>query len=259
MRFKFCILVLLFVCGSFAPDNDPDVYGGKEEWKRFLHDHMVYPEIGLRDKEEGNVKVNFTVTKEGKGINFKVIESVGTTVDDEALRLLSLLEWNPASLGGVALERGHSVTMNFSIGKYKKWVKERGYEKTPFSDLPVDSSIAVYETADKAPGFNSKDQTFPEFVYANMEYPEMARMQNLQGNIVMSFIIEPNGRTSNIRIQKGIGGGCNEEATRIIGSTKWKPAQKNDKYVRFRMYYTMLFKLENNFKDNSSGSQRVGG
>ncbi len=273
MRFKLSILSLLFTCGIFAQagselvphaysynvDNYPDVYGGREEWKRFFHDHMVYPEIGLRDKEEGGVKIYFTVTKEGKGIGFKVVESVGTTVDNEALRLLSLLEWFPPSQGGEPIESEHSITMNFSINKYKRWVKDRGYEKTPFSDLPIDSSIAVYEKADKAPTFNNKDQTFPEFVYSNMEYPEMAKVQNMQGSIVMNFIIEPNGRTSNIRINKGIGAGCNEEAIRLIGATKWKPAQKNGKYVRYRMYYTMLFKLENNFKDNSSGSQRVGG
>jgi len=241
---------------NYNVENFPEVYGGKEEWKRFLHDHMVYPAEGLKDKEQGGVKIYFTVTKEGKGIKAKVVESVSTTVDNEALRLLSMLEWMPSQQDEKAVSVEHSVTINFSINKYKKWVKERGYEKAAFTDLPVDTSFAVYETTDKAPSFSDPDKTFSEFVYSTLEYPELAKQQGLEGNIVMNFIVEPDGRTSNIRIKNGVAGGCNEEAIRVIGMTKWRPAQKNGKYVRYRMYHTMVFSLKNSFKDNSSGTQR---
>ena len=267
---RFTLIIMMFVSGlsiaqfvphaySYNVDNFPDVYGGKEEWKRFLHDHLVYPAAELAKKTEGTVQIFFVVTKEGKSAGAKVTKSVSPAIDWEALRLLNLLEWMPSQQGDEAVNVEHSVEIKFSVSKYKKWVKERGYEKAAFTDLPADTSFAIYESADKAPSFSNPDKTFAEFIYSEVEYPSIARQQGLEGNIVLTFIVEPDGRPSNIRIQKGVGGGCNEEAIRVIGLTKWKPAQKGGKYVRYRMYYTMIFNLKNSFKDNSGGSQRAWG
>jgi TonB family protein len=240
-------------------DNFPEVYGGREEWKRFLRDHMVYPPADLKAKKEGAVKIYFVVTSEGRAVNAKVTQGVSEEVDREALRLLRLLEWMPSYQDEKAVNVAHSVEIEFSPSRYRKWVKQRGYAIAAFTDLPPDTGFAVHETSEKAPAFADPEKTFPEFVAGTLEYPEAAKQQGLQGSITLSFIIEPDGRTSNIRIKKGVGGGCNEEAIRVVGLSKWRPAQKGGKYVRFRMYYTMVFSLQNNFRDNSSGTQRVGG
>ncbi len=270
MKHKLVIIFLFSVCTSFAQfiphaysynvDNFPDVFGGKSEWKRFLHDHMIYPTEELAKKTEGKVQIFFIVTKEGKGINPKIGKSVSPAIDKEAMRLFNMLEWLPSSQNGTAVDVDHSVEINFSVSKYKKWVKERGYDKLAFTDIPSDTSFAVHESADKGPSFTNPDKTYAEFIYSNLEYPEMASRQGLEGNLAMSFIVEPDGHVSNIRIQNaGIGGGCNEEAIRVIGLTTWKPAKKNNMYVRYRMYYTMVFSIKNSFKDNSGGTQRNGG
>jgi protein TonB len=245
---------------KFNLDNFPGVYGGKVEWKRFLHDHLVYPAEELKEKTEGTVLIDFVVTAEGKSINPKINESVTPAIDNEALRLLSLIEWFPSSQEGIKVNVNHSVEISFSVSKYKKCVKERGFEKRMFTDMPSDSSLVVYETSDKAATFFDREKTFPEFIYTNLEYPEEAKKQGVEGKINMTFIIEPNGCISNIRIKDdGVGVGCNEEAVRVIGLTKWQPGVKNNKYVRCRMTYTMVFSLKNTFKDNSGASQRTWG
>jgi TonB family protein len=269
MKIKFLLAALFCVTMGFAQlvphtysfnvENFPDVYGGKEEWKRFLRDHLVYPEEDMKKKTEGTVEVYFVVTRDGRSARAKVTKSVSPGLDHEALRLLSMLDWFPSKQGDSLINVEHSIQIDFSVSRYKKWVKQRGFEKAAYTDLPLDTNFTVYESADKAPGFADPDKTFPEFVGANLEYPVVARQQGLEGTVTMSFVIEPDGRVSNIRIKKGVGGGCNEEAIRVIALTHWKPAQKSGKYVRFRMYYSMLFKVQNTFKDNASGSQRVGG
>jgi TonB family protein len=272
MRFKFLITVFfisMLAVGqnkyfsrayNYNVDNFPSVYGGKTEWKRFIHDHLIYPEVELKEKTEGTVLIAFVVTKEGKSVNAKIVESVTPDIDKEAMRLLSLIEWFPSGKDGIEVDVNHSVEINFSVSKYKKWVKERGFEKRLFTDIPADTSLAVYERAEQGASFFDKEKTFPEFIYSNLEYPESAKLQGIEGNISMNFIIEPNGKVSNIRIKNGgLGVGCNEEAIRVIGLTKWQPAVKDGKYVRFRMNYTMTFSIKNSFKDNSSGSQRSWG
>lgn len=245
-------------------DNDPEVYGGKTEWKRFLHDHMVYPAEDLKKKKQGTVHIFFIVTKDGKAVNQRIIKSVSPAIDKEALRLLNMLDWFPASRNGELLNVNNSVDITFSISKYKKCVKERGYDKGIFcnskENLPKDSSLSIYESVDKNPTFCNPEKTFSEFIYSNFEYPELAKQQGLEGKITMSFIVEPDGRVSNIRIQDGgLSGGCNNEAIRVVALTTWKGAVKNNTYVRYRMFYTMVLSLKVNVKDNNPGSQSLWG
>lgn len=242
---------------TYSIDNFPDVYGGREEWKRFLRHHMIYPRAELKQRVGGTVKIYFVVTKDGRAARARVTKHVSAAIDREALRLLSLLEWMPAHQRDSAVNAEHSVEITFSPAKYRKWVKERGYAVAAFTDLPLDTSFIVYKSADKKPAFADPEKTFLQFVTANMEYPEVAKRKGMEGEVGLSFVVEPDGRTSNIRIETGLGGGCNEEATRVIGLTKWQPAQKDGKYVRYRMNATVSFKLINTFKDNSSGSQRA--
>lgn len=242
---------------KFNLDNFPSVYGGKTEWKRFLRDNMVYPPADLKEKAEGTVLIAFVVTKEGKTLNPKIVESVTNDIDQEAMRLLSLIEWFPSTQNGIGVNVNHSVEINFSVSRYKKWVKERGFEKRLFTDLPADTTLAVYENPDKSATFFNTEKTFGEFISFNLEYPEEARRQGLEGNIAMSFIIEPNGTVSNLRIRNdGVGAGCNDEAIRVMSLTRWKPAVKDGKYVRSRRDYTMTFNVKNSYKDNSNASQR---
>jgi bla regulator protein blaR1 len=245
---------------SFNVDNFPSIDGGKEEMKRFLHDHLVYPQFDFKAKKEGTVKLKFVVTKEGKTENIKVAESVSTDIDAEAIRLVKLLDWIPSRKEGTLVNVDYNLDIPFSISRYKKNVKERGFDTPLYTDIPVDTSLGIYEKAERAPSFNNPDKTFSEFVYANLEYPEAALKQNIEGNVKLSFVVEPNGQVSEIKIlNEGVGGGCNNEAIRVIGLTKWKPAVNGGKYVRYRMSFTMNFAVKNGFKDNSNGSQNTWG
>jgi TonB family protein len=246
---------------SFNVDNFPEMSGGKEEMKRFLHDHLVYPAEDLKNKKEGAVLLNFVVTKEGKSINIQVVKSITPAIDKEAIRLLKLIEWIPAQKEGNVVNVNYNSEINFSLSKYKKQVKERGFDTPSYIDLPTDTSLLVYDkTEERPPVFNNTDKGFTEFVYTNLEYPEIALRQNIEGNIKLSFVVEPDGQVSNIKIVNGgLSGGCNNEAIRVIGLTKWQPAIRDKQYVRYRMNFTMNFSVKNNFKDNSNGTQRSWG
>ncbi|MEO8762018.1 MAG: energy transducer TonB [Bacteroidia bacterium] len=244
----------------FGVDWFPEIYGGKDEIKRFLHDHLIYPAQDFKDKKEGIVVLYFVVTQDGKAVNVQVAKSATPAMDKEAIRLLSLLnDWIPASKDEKTINANNSFEVNFSISKYKKAVKERGFDTPLYTDLPTDTSLHIYENAQQPPAFNSADKTFPEFVYSNLQYPETAVRQNIEGNVKLTFIVETDGQVSNIKILNGVNGGCTFEAIRVIGLTKWKPAVRDNQYVRYKMPFTMGFSLKNNFKDNASGSQRSWG
>ena len=83
----------------------------------------------------------------------------------------------------------------------------------------------------------------------NIRYPEEARQNNLEGTVVTSFIVEPEGRISGIGILKDIGGGCGAEAVRVLAALdeaglRWQPATRSGKAVRMRQALPLRFKLQ---------------
>lgn len=85
---------------------------------------------------------------------------------------------------------------------------------------------------------------FNKHIIKNIKYPRDAYRKGITGKVSVSFVVEKDGSLSNIKILKGIGGGCNEEALRIIQiSPKWKPAQHQAKTVRQRLVRHITFAI----------------
>lgn len=78
----------------------------------------------------------------------------------------------------------------------------------------------------------------------NIQYPAAAREAGLQGQVLVEFIVEKDGSLSNFLVKKDIGGGCGEEALRILKTMpKWRVAKKSGEPVRVRVSYPVAFKL----------------
>jgi TonB family protein len=83
----------------------------------------------------------------------------------------------------------------------------------------------------------------------NIRYPEEARQNNIQGTVVVSCIIETNGRMSNLSLLKDIGGGCGKEAIRVLTTLdslglRWQPGLTNEKPVRVKQALPIKFRLQ---------------
>jgi hypothetical protein len=61
---------------------------------------------------------------------------------------------------------------------------------------------------------------------------------------------------TNIGIEKSVGGGCDQEAIRLIEMTKWRAGVLGNKWVRTYMTMPIYFMLNEDFKDNSGGEQK---
>ena len=86
---------------------------------------------------------------------------------------------------------------------------------------------------------------FYSYVGENLKYPKSAQRGNIQGRVYIEFVVEKDGSLTDIKTIKGIGGGCDEEACRIIGNApKWKPGKQRGQPVRVKMVIPILFRLE---------------
>lgn len=80
--------------------------------------------------------------------------------------------------------------------------------------------------------------------YGLIRYPAEARENNIQGKVIIGFIVEKDGSVSNFEVVQGIGYGCDEEVIEVIQAiVPWIPAVKNGAYVRSYRELPVTFKL----------------
>lgn len=103
----------------------------------------------------------------------------------------------------------------------------------------------IFQIVEEMPQFPGGDAKLLEYVATHIKYPQIARETGIQGRVFVGFVVEPDGSVSNVKILRGIGGGCDEEAVRVIKSLpKWKPGKQRGKAVRVSYQIPVLFKLQ---------------
>ena len=79
---------------------------------------------------------------------------------------------------------------------------------------------------------------------AKARYPEIARRANVEGRVIVQFIVDENGNVSEPTILRGIGGGCDQEAIRVITEhAKFIPGRQRGRPVSVKMSLPIIFKL----------------
>ena len=103
----------------------------------------------------------------------------------------------------------------------------------------------VYEKVEVMPEFPGGEQAMMQFVADNVKYPQDAIDKEISGRVLVSFIVEKDGSISETEVVKGIGGGCDEEAIRVVKAMpKWKPGKQDGKPVRVHFMLPLTFKLQ---------------
>ncbi len=213
----------------------------------FICEEMVYPREELENRTEGTVKLSFIVDAEGGVDDIRVVNSVSPAIDREAVRVFSMIMWKPAYRLGQPVASMQEYEFEFDKRKYIKHCRKRGYKNHEFPYDPIDTSLRVYSLrqVDMSPQplFNEKGMTVGKFMQENLQYPSLAYRQSISGKVRLKFIVEAHGRVSNITIGSSVGGGCNEEAIRLLKMLDWMPAIKDEKAVRSRMHMDITFSL----------------
>lgn len=112
---------------------------------------------------------------------------------------------------------------------------------------PEPKQEEVLNFAEKKAEYPGGTQSLYQFLANNLNYPKIARENQIEGRVILQFVVEKNGSITNIDILRDIGGGCGEEAMRAVAlMPEWKPAVQNDIVVRSRFTLPVRFKLKTN-------------
>ncbi len=114
-------------------------------------------------------------------------------------------------------------------------------------EAPKQVEEKTYEMFDiqKPPSFPGGDAELLKYLAQNIKYPPLARENNIQGSVVLTFVVGKKGDVSDVQIVKDIGGGCGKEAVRVVQSMpKWSAGEANGNPVKVRFTLPVRFKLE---------------
>ncbi|UOE50715.1 TonB family protein [Mucilaginibacter sp. SMC90] len=102
----------------------------------------------------------------------------------------------------------------------------------------------IFTSVEQVPEFAGGLEKFGAYLSKNIRYPAVARENNTQGRVICTFVVEKDGSLTDIKVVRGIGSGCDEEAVRVLkNSPKWKPGIQNGRPVRVQYSVPISFTL----------------
>jgi protein TonB len=102
----------------------------------------------------------------------------------------------------------------------------------------------IFTAVEVNPEFPGGIEKFYSYLGKNIRYPAVARENNVQGKVFVGFVVEKDGSLTDIKVIRGIGSGCDEEAVRVLrASPHWKPGIQNGRPVRTQYNVPISFTL----------------
>lgn len=106
-------------------------------------------------------------------------------------------------------------------------------------------TINVYDCVEQMPSFPGGSQKLKEFIEENLRYPKELEETCVQGRVIVRFIVERNGKLSNVKVVKSVHPALDKEALRIVElMPRWIPGRQNGITVRVKFYIPIIFRLK---------------
>ncbi|MBE6240161.1 MAG: TonB family protein [Bacteroidales bacterium] len=125
---------------------------------------------------------------------------------------------------------------------------------------PAAEGVVSYYDCDVKPAFlNSTDprKFLEQWVYQYLKYPAEAVRDGVQGRVMVEFVVNKDGKVSDVKVVKGVSEELDAEAVKVVAaSPKWKPAKLNGQKVRCSMTIPVEFRLEKKGRKPSFGIKK---
>jgi len=122
-------------------------------------------------------------------------------------------------------------------------------------EMPVEKPVEILEVpeskkdifliVEEMPSFPGGDEERMRYLSDNTEYPLQASQTGIHGTVYIQFVVDSDGKITDVKVLRGIGGGCDEEAVRVVKSMpQWHPGKQNGKTVKVLYNMSVVFRLQ---------------
>lgn len=221
--------------------------GGKTALDRLFEQELVYPAVALEAGIKGEVVVAARLDPQGNVRSLTIGRGLSPECDAEALRVVGHVLWKPATAGETCTSQDHYLAVPFDPSRYKRWTKSRHVREGEVFALPEDSNRTVHTARDLEkqvePVIPNGMAGLPTFLNHELRYPAEAFRYSLEGTVRLEFVVEPSGTLSNMHAVQDVGGGCTDEAMRLMHRIAWRPGTINGHRARSILQVSIRFDL----------------
>ncbi len=251
-------LMLSFTIAQAQLSRRAETQTDKTLLKNYFLQHQELPEALLQEIKNGKVKIELTINESGQTSDFKIIKSLSPEADQETIRLVKNLTWLPAIKNGRPIRDKQELEVPFHYKNLQR-LRNKGYAiPLQFTDYPRGNSQNIFKFVEleKAPiPILKNSMTLHQYIVSNLNYPEEAFSRSISGTVRLEFVVEKNGLASNIIVAESVGGGCDQEAIRLLQGIQWIPAIKRDSLVRSINHLDISFSLGDKHMQNIPNRQ----
>ncbi len=134
------------------------------------------------------------------------------------------------------------------IEEIQEKARDAGADIRPAEDYAFEKGQqredGVWTVVQELPKYPGGTEAMFKFLIANINYPEQAKKDTIEGRVYVNFIVEPDGQVTNVNVLRGIGSGCDEEAVRVVEMMPaWTPGYEEGEPVRVSFNIPIRFSL----------------
>ena len=116
--------------------------------------------------------------------------------------------------------------------------------EAPPPPVEVEAEPQVFTIVEEMPSFPGGESKLFEYLGKNVKYPQMATDMGISGVVYVTFVVDEHGKVKDPKVLRGIGGGCDEEAIRVVKNMPtWEPGKQRGKPVRVQYNLPIRFTL----------------
>jgi TonB family protein len=233
------------------PDVAAQFPGGNAALMKFLADNVRYPIEAQQNGEEGRVTVQFLVNTRGGISSIQVVRGVSPSLDREAIRIVeSMPNWIPGEH-----PRGQKVQSSFTLPIVFRLHPNSNVTPSPndvvaTAQRPTTAQQpqeeVIFQVIEKQPEFPGGQAALMKFLSDNIQYPALALENNVQGRVVVQFVIQSTGEITDVEVVRGVSPSLDREAIRIVQAMpNWIPGEQRGQKVNTRYTLPIAFRLHN--------------
>ena len=127
-----------------------------------------------------------------------------------------------------------------------KAVHEQGVVKEPEPEKAKPKEEETFVAVEQQAEFPGGQGALMKFLSNNIRYPESAQQNDIQGRVIVKFVVEKDGSIGNVTVVKGVDRDLDREAIRVVKKMpRWQPGKNNGVAVRSYFNLPVTFRLQN--------------
>lgn len=141
---------------------------------------------------------------------------------------------------------GEQARQNSSLSEVdlSKEIQASSHSKAKTESHELDAD-RIFDVVEEMPQFPGGPSAMFEYLSKSIRYPEEAEVKGIQGRVIVTFVVEPDGSISNVKVSKSVNPLLNKEAVRVVESMPhWIPGKQNGNAVRVKYTTPVTFKLQ---------------